>query len=470
MQFINIEPNLQKTLQEIMVQYPKVSAIVGEIAQHKGRALLVGGAVRDLLLGLPIKDLDIEVYGISIEQLESILKHFGFVSLVGKSFGVLRLHGLDVDWSIPRADSAGRKPRVATDPFMSFKDAFGRRDLTINAMGIDLVSYELVDPYNGQKDLHEKRLRAPRIDLFIEDPLRFYRVMQFVSRFEMKPDIELNHVCATMNLKGISVERIEDEFEKLFLKSQRPSLGLRWIHEIGRLQELLPELAAVVGVPQDARWHPEGDVFEHSMQSLDASASMIYESSQEKLIVMIAALCHDLGKATTTEITKDGIISYEHDIEGAKICLPFLKRITRKLIIFEAVPQLVRYHMQPLQFVDGGAKPSAYKRLARKLAPNATITMLAKVALADSRGRNPFGHDPLAIQDPDVERFLYHAQQAQVEHKPEEPILHGRDIIDWVEPGPEMGKFLKKAYEIQLEEGIKNKEELKRRILQNRNE
>jgi tRNA nucleotidyltransferase (CCA-adding enzyme) len=96
--------------------------------------------------------------------------------------------------------------------------------------------------------------------------------------------------------------------------------------------------------------------------------------------------------------------------------------------------------------------------------------MLAKVALADSRGRNPHGHDPLTTHDPDVERFLYHAHQAQVEQKPEEPILHGRDIIDWVEPGPEMGKLLEKAYEIQLEEGIKNKEELKRRILQNRNE
>lgn len=464
MQFSNIEQNLQKTLQEVIAQYPKVSAVVHAIQVHRGRAILVGGGVRDLLLGIPIKDLDIEVYGITTDELEKILRAFGVVSLVGKSFGVFRLHGVDVDWSLPRTDSSGRKPQVVLDPFMSFRDAFGRRDLTINAMGIDLVSFEFIDPYNGKNDVREKKLRIPKAEFFLDDPLRFYRVMQFIGRFEMMPDRELHDICATMDVRGVSSERIEDEFEKLFLKSRRPSLGFRWLKKLGRLEELLPELAAIVDIPQDPRWHPEGDVFEHSMQSLDASAIMDFETIEEKLVVEIAALCHDLGKATTTLLTQEGIISHSHESAGQEISKSFLKRITRKQIIIESVLKLIRHHMQPTQLVKGDAKPSAYKRLARRLAPHTTIMTLAKVALADSRGRNKSSHEPLVTHDYDIERFLYYAQQAQVEYRPEEPVLRGRDIMDIVDPGVKMGLMLKKAYEIQLEEGIKDKDELRKRI------
>ena len=210
MKCTKIEPTVQNMLKEILKAHPLVMKIVDCIAHNGGRAVLVGGAVRDLLLSfdeLPafakgfgghgrmsgrVKDLDIEVHGLTIDQLHQILEKFGQVSLVGKSFGVLRLHGLDIDWSLPRADSSGRHPHVIIDPHMSIADAFKRRDLTINAMGIDLNTFELLDPWNGSHDLKAGILRAPDATLFIEDPLRLFRVMQFIGRFEMKPDDQLN--------------------------------------------------------------------------------------------------------------------------------------------------------------------------------------------------------------------------------------------------------------------------------------
>ena len=180
---------------------------------------------------------------------------------------MFRLHGLDVDWSLPRADSSGRKPQVYIDPFMSFKEAFRRRDLTINAMGIDILSGELIDPFGGRSDLDDKLLRTPDVRLFIQDPLRFFRVMQFISRFEMIPDDKLIDVCKTMDISNISRERIEVEFEKMLLQSHLPSRGIRWIQVIDRLSEVLPELFATVGIQQNPEWHTEGDVFEHTMQT-----------------------------------------------------------------------------------------------------------------------------------------------------------------------------------------------------------
>jgi tRNA nucleotidyltransferase (CCA-adding enzyme) len=268
-----------------------------------------------------------------------------------------------------------------------------------------------------------------------------------------------------MSLKGISTERIELEFDKLFLKSKRPSLGIRWLAKIGRLSEILPELADTMNIAQDPDWHPEGNVFEHTMQALDAAAVMPCEGDQEKLTLLYGALCHDLGKALTTEKVNGRWVSYEHEIKGIPLAKQMLHRLTRRVELIDAVGKLVHYHMAPGTFVDQGAKPPAYKRLANKLAPEVTISLLAKLALADKRGRNPQGHEPLKTDFPELDEFLEKAAAAQVTIKPEEPVLQGRDLFGKVEPGPEMGKLLKKAYEIQIDEGIKDKDELLKRIL-----
>lgn len=461
-----IDSIIQRKLEKVLIQYPRVKDIVKAIDTKNGRTLLVGGAVRDLLLDLPIKDLDIEVHGVALKDLEALLSVFGTVSLIGKAFGVLRIHGLDIDWSLPRIDTAGRKPIVEIDPYMGITQAFRRRDLTINAMGIDLKTCELLDPFNGQKDLMNNILRATDLYFFVDDPLRLFRVMQFIGRFEMQVDDQLNALCRSMDISAVSTERIEMEFEKLFLKSKRPSLGIRWLKEIGRLKGILPELAKTVGVPQEPRWHPEGDVFEHSMQSLDAAAALEYETDWEKLVVIYAAMCHDIGKTETTK-TIDGIIrSLGHEDAGYRLSQCMLERITHNKELVDAVPKLVKYHMQPSQFISANATSAAYKRLANKLAPYATLFMLAKLKIADRRGRNPKNSEPLAHDDEDIAKFIQKSRELNVLDQVEAPVLQGRDLLDVIEPGPYMGNILKRAYDIQLEEGIKDKEELKKRVLE----
>jgi len=455
---------VQRDLETLLDKQSLVQTIVNAISQAGGRALLVGGAVRDLFLGVHTKDLDIEIYGLKPEELEEVLRQFGPVSLVGKQFGVYRVHGLDIDWSLPRSDSSGRKPEVAINPHMPFEQSFARRDLTINAMGLDLKTFELIDPFNGVHDLKNGILRAPNAHFFIEDPLRLFRVMQFVSRFGMVPNAELNRVCAKMDISSVSRERIETEFEKMLLKSERPSLGLRWLKEIGRLDEIVPELAATIGVAQPKEYHPEGDVFEHSMQALDASARLSYDDPKKKLMIMYAVLCHDLGKVSTTREIDGRLRSLEHAQEGVPLTKQMLKRITEQRELIDGVCKLVRYHMEPIIFTTGGAKHAAYKRLAHKLEPHTTIQELADVALADQQGRNPEGPEPLSNVPEELKVFLHFAGQIQVKYGAEKPVLLGRDIADRVTPGPQMGKLLARAYDIQIEEGIQDKEELKKRL------
>lgn len=512
-----ISEETKKRLVSSLLKNEPILSIVNKISEFGGRALLVGGAVRDLLLEIEIKDLDIEIYGLSPEKLEMVLRNFGPVGMVGKSFGVFRVNGLDIDFSLPRRDSAGRKPTVMIDQNMPLNEAFSRRDLTINAMGIDLITFQLIDPFGGQKHLEASVLACPDKEKFTEDPLRFYRVMQFIGRFGMQPDTELNDICSHMDISQVSIERISVEFEKLLLKSRRPSLGIRWLKDIGRLKEILPEVYATVGVKQEPKWHPEGDVFEHSMQCLDAAASFDYfldcedsfyekrrqdgilqnnkhcaesfgDKSKEcereceqdfdlkenfcdraflmkKLIVLYACFLHDLGKAIDTQVVDGKIKSIGHEKSGAKLARRLLSRITKNKELADSVYKLVKYHMAPCQLVDCNSKISAYKRLAKKLYPEVTIDMLAKVCLADKLGRNSKGHEPLTGNDETIEKFLKIAKEAQVEYRPEAPVLMGRDLLGQITPGPQMGDMLKKAYEIQIEQGIKDKEILKSLVI-----
>jgi len=460
-----LSPAIRRSLDLLLQEVPIVRKIVQAISEAGGRPLLVGGVVRDLFLKQSTKDLDIEVHGMTVDELAAVLRRLGRVSLVGRSFGVLRLHGLDVDWSLPRRDSAGRKPKVIVDPTLSIRDAFARRDLTMNAMGIDLATYELLDPFGGRQDIKDKVLRSPDTRFFTQDPLRFYRVMQFIGRFEMYPDKKLQVICRKMDIRGVSVERIDEEFRKLLLKSKWPSLGIRWLGEIDRLHEVLPELALCVGVPQPPNWHPEGDVFEHTMQVLDAGAQLECDSEEDHLILMYAALCHDLGKVEKTEKVDGRWRSHGHADAGVPITREMLGRLVQKKSIVSAVCKLVRYHMVPPQFIESDASLAAYKRLANKLGKRVTIHMLADLSLCDRRGRNSRGHKPLKRKEKVIDLFVARARKAGVLNGPEEPILQGRDLLGQVKQGKQMGDLLRYAYRIQLEEGIRSRAVLKRRVL-----
>lgn len=458
---------IQTFIKDIINKNPALAAIAQDCAAHGAQVYIVGGCVRDFFLGLPIKDIDVEVHGMDGELLAQMLARYGVVDYVGKSFGVFRVHGLDIDWSLPRKDSSGRKPVVAVDPHMTVREAFRRRDLTVNALGVQVVTGELVDPFHGLDDLHKGILRATDITLFAEDPLRFFRVMQFIARFNMQPDDQLNALCATMDIATVSRERIEAEFEKMLLKSPRPSLGIRWLAAIGRLQEILPELYACIVTPQSPEYHPEGNVFEHSMQALDQAARLSYASQEEKLILLWAALCHDVGKISTTTIDHNGVIrSQGHEDKSAVYANQMLKRITGKQALIETVVKLVQYHMMPMNFIKNNAKAPAYKRLAQKLYPQATIAMLCKLAQADRRGRTK-DSQTVKEEHEDLTQFMEKTKTYGVFEHREEPLLQGRDLLDVFGAGPHLGKLLKDAYTMQIAKNIHNKEELKQFLIDN---
>ncbi len=476
----NILKNLKDHIYNLLKEEPLIKEIINTLKSANAKAYLIGGATRDLLSNLilkknedhklDLKDIDIEVHDITLEKLALVLKKFGPVDYIGKSFGVLKLHNLNVDWSLPRTDKSGRKPEVTIDPYMDIKEALRRRDLTINAIAIDLINMDVIDPFNGIADIKNNILRSPDINFFKEDPLRFYRVMQFISRFQMYPDDQLNNICKTMDINNISIERIEQEFKKLLLKSKYPSLGIRWLKDIDKLQRILPELYSTINTIQDPEWHPEGSVFEHLMQALDSSSSLTYDNHEEKLTIMLATLCHDLGKVTTT-IFKDGHIrSPGHAMAGVLPTKNMLKRIVLNKKLIKTAAVLVKCHMRPGQLINSQATLSAYKRLAVDLsvesAGHANIKMLLKLAIADQRGRNPKSHIPLNIRVEWVDRFKEKVEKANIFHEPEKPILTGRDMQDIIEPGPQMGKILKFAYNIQLNQNIKDKDQLKKLVLQ----
>lgn len=467
----------------------KILPIFDEIIKKGGIPYLVGGSIRDLVLGIDVKDLDIEVHKISLKKLETCLKKFGHVKLVGKKFGVLKFWNktFDIDWSLPRKDTKGRKPKVKIDPNMTIDQACKRRDLTMNAMALDLKfvsqnfkklskkaarikDLKILDPYGGLKDIKSKKLRAVDKKLFQEDPLRFFRVMQFIGRFAMLPDKALNNLCKKMKLydvtsnSPISKERIFEEIKKLMLKSKHPSLGFRWLDKIGRLKEIFPELYALKKTKQRKDYHPEGNVFEHTMQTIDAGAILDkYYDDEEKFLIMLGLLCHDLGKATTTD---KNLSCIGHDKAGVPLAKKLLKRITRDRKLINSVCKLVMYHSRPISLIKQKAKLNAYKRLALHLAPDITIRQMAITNLCDIRGRNPKGHEPLKdIYEDKYKEVLQKAEEAKVEHGPAKPVLLGRHLLDIIKPGPKMGKLLEKAYKIQIEEGIDDLKELKQRIL-----
>ena len=468
-----------------------IKSIIIALDAAGGTPYFVGGCVRDLVLKRELKDFDIEVHRLTLDQLQNVLEQFGHVRLVGKKFGVLRIDGFDVDWSLPRRDSKGRKPVVEIDPTMTIQDACKRRDVTMNAMALNArqalvlldstydvqrkLVEQVIDPWGGLEDIRLKKMRAVDNELFVQDPLRFFRVMHFVGRFEMEPDDTLNQICKTMALRDteldapLALERICEEFKKLLLKSNQPSRGFIWLDHIGRLKEILPELARLINVQQRPDYHPEGDVFVHTMQALDCAAQyndyqdrIVGDAAREKLIILFGILCHDLGKADTTA---PDLTCHGHADAGVPLARSLLKRMTNDHEIIDMACQLVKYHLHPFSFLREQAGLRSYRRLALKLKHPLTMRQLGLVALFDAQGRCGNGFDPRAQAQEHFEQFMKQAEKASVAHGPEQPVLLGRHLFGLVSPGPRMGELLKKAYLIQIEEGIKDVEELKKRIL-----
>lgn len=436
-----------------------------------GKPLVVGGAVRDALLGNPRpKDIDVEVYGLTIRQLSDALKPLGKVDWVGAAFGVVKVHGLDADFSVPRRDNrygAGHRAfQVEVDPGMSIEDAARRRDLTINSMAWDPFTGELHDPFRGVLDIEDRLLRATDPAKFLEDPLRAMRVAQFVSRlgFHVAPNLEA--MCVEADLASLSGERLYEEWRKLLLgqHSYKAMLFVR-----GTMLRHFPELAAMANCPQDKEWHPEGCVYTHTALATERARELTDDTT-----VLFATLLHDAGKPTTTTNDDDGRVrSKGHEDAGVAPSRSFLQRLRAPKDLEDRVAALVAHHLAPAHFVPdaahrhkrGDAGPSAYRRLARKLGDGGTdLKTLYLVSKADHLGRTT--PDALARKFPSGEKFLRRATTVRVEEKPEPDVVMGRHLIErGYKPGPEIGRILAQCREVQYETGLRDPEAILSEVL-----
>lgn len=413
-----------------------------------GRALLVGGCVRDGLLGIPAKDVDMEVYGLDADAVEAALSPHFRLDTVGRAFGVFILKGLDIDIALPRRESRfGPKHtdfKVEGDPSMSPREAASRRDYTVNAISCDPLSGEMLDPYDGIADLKARRLRHVSV-AFSEDPLRVLRGMQFVARFNLEAASETVALCQKLSPEHLPMERLWEEWKKLLLKGHQIGKGLRFLQDCDWLKHF-PELAALDGCAQDPQWHPEGDVWTHTCHCLDFYATKRTGEEWEDLIVGLAILCHDLGKPKTTYSDENGRIrSPRHDVLGLPLAKTFLERITRQKKIFEEVLPLVEQHMRPLALYRDKAGDSAIRRLAARVK---RIDRLVRVAQADTYGRPPL--EPEGF--PEGEWLLTKTTELTIQDSAPKPILLGRHLLDLgIKPSKNFGKILDQAYEAQLD-------------------
>lgn len=421
--------------------------IESAVRRAGGRTWLVGGCVRDLALGLQPRDLDLEVFGIPPGQFHGLLADEYSVQFVGHSFGVFKLGGLPIDIALPtrRLTANATIPGLlqAADPGMDIDDALARRDFTINAMAWDPDTLELRDPFNGRDDLAQRRLRHVS-DRFGEDPLRVLRGMQLAARYELTAAPETVALCRTLTQEGIPSERLWDEWKKLLLRGTRPSIGLQWLTECGWIR-FYPELAALQSCPQDPEWHPEGDVWIHTLHCLDVFARERTGQADDDLTVGLGVLCHDFGKPATTKEEFGRITSRGHEPEGEAPTRKFLERLTNQTGLADDVVALVRCHLRPRQLYDAKASDSAVRRLAKQVG---RIDRLVRVARADHLGRPPKPDDGF----PAGAWLLDKAKALRVESQAPLPIVMGRHLLALgIQPGPDMGTLLDECYEAQLD-------------------
>lgn len=439
---IQVHPHVQSL-------YERVSQV---IRQAGGRPLLVGGCVRDILLGLTPRDLDLEVYGLEATALLNALRHNFSVDLVGQDFGVLKIRHAPIDISLPRRESkrgfGHRGFEIFSDPWMSFQEAAARRDFTINAMAIDPVTEELLDPFGGRQDLARRTLRHTSAH-FSEDPLRVLRGMHFISRFELAVAPETIALCHTLlpEYGMLAVERVWTEWEKWAGQATHPSLGLKFLHNTGWLT-VYPELATLQGCPQDPEWHPEGDVWTHTLYVVDEAARVAQRDGldrEARRLLVLAALCHDLGKPATTANLEGSVRSLGHT-DCDPIVESFLGRLGTPQDVITRIVALVRHHLSHTHFTGS---PRHVRRLTRTLAESGeSLRMLARLVEADASGRPPLPRQ----MPPSMQEMLTLAENLKVSEQGPRPLLLGRHLVAMgVLPGPMMGRLLKEAYDAQLD-------------------
>jgi len=453
---------------------PFVAAIASGVRDAGGRALVVGGWVRDTLLREypgpnpesrranpasripnPGKDIDIEVFGIPSEKLPGLLASFGRVEAVGQSFPVYKVVGTDgtaIDVALPRRESKqGRGHKgfeVRGDPFMSLDDAARRRDFTINAIAWDPLTGEYLDPVNGRADLERRLLRAVDPQTFGDDSLRALRAVQFAARFAFTPDADTADLCRRIRLDDLPAERIWGELEKLLLLAARPSIGFALARDLGIVEQVLTEMIPLIGCEQEPEWHPEGDVWIHTLMVIDRARELNDDLDRPRLLtVMLGAICHDLGKPSTTAFIDGRIRSLDHEQAGVAPTIALLDRLNVHTIdgfdVRQQVIGLVAHHLKPgMLHKATNVGDGAFRRLAQKV----DLELLARLARADCLGRT--GTFDCSAMD----WFVTRARALGVEHRAPAPLLLGRHLLELgLPPGPRVGEVLRQVYEKQLD-------------------
>ena len=422
----------------------KAREIAGLVEKKGGRAYFVGGFVRDRLLNIENKDVDVEVHGIEPGELKEILCRLGKPLEYGASFGIMSMSGLDLDIAMPRKERATgnghRDFQVEVDPFIGPEKAARRRDFTMNAMMEDVLTGEILDFFGGREDLEKGIIRHVDPRTFPEDPLRVLRAAQFAARFCFSIAPETIDLCGVMDLSALSRERVEEELRKALVKGEEPSRFFQALRQMGQLHCWFPELEQLIGLEQDPVFHPEGDVWNHTMDVIDRAAAFRGEVS-DPYAFMLLCLTHDLGKITTTQFVKGRIHAYRHETEGAPLVGAFLDRLVSEKKTNSYVMNMVPLHMKPNVASRSHPALKSTNRMFDQASAPEDLIWFAQADAPVRAGTEAFTGDPEFLR----ERLDQYRQIM------DRPWFTGRDLMEkGLEPGADFGEFLAYAHKMRL--------------------
>ncbi|MDR1590946.1 MAG: polynucleotide adenylyltransferase [Puniceicoccales bacterium] len=430
-------------LLSVIESHRDLRIITDSLHKNGGHCYLVGGCVRDHLLGLKSYNFDLEVFGLTSEKIIGILTSSYEIDRVGKSYGILKIRNANIDIGVPRQEQKiGQRHTdfaIQEDPFLPIEQAIKRRDFTLNSIYFDIKNQQIIDPFHGIEDLQRKILRHTS-EHFSEDPLRVLRGMQFCARFQLLPAPETTELCKTLSINTLSPERIYQEFVKLLTQGTQPSLGLKFLQQTDWLK-FFPEINRLVGVEQNPLRHPEGDVFVHTCCTLDAFAENRTRKFMDDLVLGFALLCHDFGKPATTVKDSKGIHSYWHEIAGILPARNFMEQLRVPKHIVLQVLTLVQYHMEPRRFFKRKASDKELRRLSYNVK---RLDLLFLLGYCDCFGRVKHNRE---IHDWAID----HAKALGILYAPPKAIIQGRHLVELgLRPSKDFSKILLKTYFAQL--------------------
>lgn len=447
--------------------------IAVEVNKVGGSSFYVGGYVRDDILGIPNKDIDIEIHNIEPNVLENILKQFGNIEkrTVGNNFGIYNINRFNLDISLPRKEMAIGKGHkdfdIIVDPYLSLKESAKRRDFTTNALMKNILTGEIIDYYGGLDDLKKGIIRHIDDNTFAEDPLRVLRACQFAARFDFDIATETIELCKNMDISTLPKERVAGELTKALIKGNKPSIFFNSLYEM-KQTEWFKEVFDLKDVKQDTVYHPEGDVYEHTMSVIDEASTLFptgIDNPDRYLPFMLSALCHDFGKLNTTKINNKGrICAINHEKTGIPLANDFLDRIYNNKGFTRYIDNMIEFHMKAHSCFNNKAKIKSTNLLFDKLL---YPTDFIHLAYADSIGHN--------IQKLDNKQFNMFLGKAMRENeflinryfnykdRKSQPHITANNLIELgLKPSPLYKEILNKSWNLHLK-GV-NKENVLKQV------